>query len=56
MLERKGLGLLQAPARMPTGNESDDQPAQNMEEVLKRRREKIATDKLGIPPEPESAV
>jgi hypothetical protein len=41
---------------MPVQDESEDQPAQTMEAALKKRREKIATERLGIPPEPESDV
>lgn len=54
MLETRGL--LRDPARMPTGNDSADQPALAAETALKQRREKLASDKLGIPPEPESDV
>ncbi len=40
----------------PVQDESENQPAQTMEEALKKRREKLATDKLGIAPEPETEV
>jgi hypothetical protein len=41
---------------VPTNDEIENQPALTMEEVLKRKREKLASDKLGIPPEVDSAV
>ena len=36
-------------------NESQNQPAQNMEQALKKKREKMAMDKLGIMPEETDA-
>lgn len=41
---------------MPSQDESENQPAQTMESVLKTRREKLAKDKLGIQPENDPFV
>lgn len=50
-------GLLSKPVGLmsPEQDESEDQPAQNMEEVLKKKREKIAYTKLGIVPGEDDA-
>lgn len=50
-------GLLAKPAGLMSSgeDESEDQPAQNMEEVLKKKREKIAYTKLGIVPGKDDA-
>lgn len=64
------MSILDKPRPMPFGSglmptlhsppspymDSNDQPEQAMEAVLKKKREKIAFDKLGIQPELDSAV
>lgn len=47
----QGTGLL-----APQEDESENQPAQTMEAILKKKREKLAQDKLGIQPEDDPYV
>ena len=48
-------GLIQS-STIPGFVGSDDAPAQTMEEALKKKREKLAQDKLGIAPEQDTSV
>lgn len=48
-------GLLQKPLTMPIEGSAEQEP-QTMEEVLKKKREKLAADKLHIGPELDSSV
>ena len=64
MIQPKGLiglptmpiqhGFLKSPADPQQGS-VEDQPAQNVEQILKKKREKLASDK-GIAIDPNAAV